>query len=250
MKIVLMGAPGCGKGTQSPILVEKYNICHLSTGDMLREAVIQKTENGIRAKHAMETGQLVTDDIVFGIVKDAMKKPECEKGYIIDGLPRTLEQAKKMDEAGIEVDKVLHFDVPDDVIIARTSGRWIHRQSGRSYHEMFHPPKVSGKDDITGEDLMQRADDKKEVVVRRLEVYHKEVNPIKAYYNARGIFAAIDGNKPKDVVSNYVTQALYSLTTKFAPINLATPVVVVGTPAPIFNTPAPTPTATLTPAQK
>lgn len=247
MKIVLMGAPGCGKGTQSPLLVEKYNICHLSTGDMLRDAVMRQTENGIRAKQAMETGQLVTDDIVFGIVKDAMKKPECEKGYIIDGLPRTLEQAKKMDEAGIEVDKVLHFDVPDDVIIARTSGRWIHRQSGRSYHEMFHPPKVSGKDDITGEDLMQRADDKKEVVVRRLEVYHKEVNPIKEYYTARGIFAAIDGNQAKETVSNYVTQALYNVTSRFIPTNLVTPAVVVAAPTPVVVVSTPAPAA---PAQK
>lgn len=239
-----MGAPGCGKGTQSPILVEKYNICHLSTGDMLRDAVSRQTENGIRAKQAMETGQLVTDDIVFGIVKDAMKKPECEKGYIIDGLPRTLEQAKKMDEAGIEVDKVLHFDVPDDVIIARTSGRWIHRQSGRSYHEMFHPPKVAGKDDITGEDLMQRADDKKEVVVRRLEVYHKEVGPIKEYYDARGIFAAINGNQVKEAVSNCVAQALANVTSKFIPNNLVTP----AAPTPVAV--APTTTPAPTPAQK
>ena len=144
MKIVVMGAPGCGKGTQCPAMTERYNVCHLSTGDMLRAAVAAGTDNGKRAKAAMDSGSLVTDDIVFGIVKDAMQAPECQEGYIIDGLPRTLTQAKKMEASGIAVDKVISFEVPDEVIVKRTAGRWIHRQSGRSYHTIFNPPKVAG----------------------------------------------------------------------------------------------------------
>ena len=208
MKIILMGAPGCGKGTQSPMLKEKYGICHLSSGDMLREAVAAKTPNGVIAKAAMDNGQLVSDDIVFGIFKDSMQKPECAKGYIIDGVPRTLAQAKRMDELNIDADKVIAFDVPDDVIVERTSGRWIHRASGRSYHEKFAPPKVAGIDDATGEALMQRNDDKKEVVVKRLAVYHKEVNPIKEYYRQKGIFHAIDGNRNIDAVKATVAGIL------------------------------------------
>ncbi len=200
MKIVLMGAPGCGKDTQSPFLVEQYNICHLSTGDMLRDAVQKKTPNGLKAKEAMDTGALVTDDIVFGILKDGMAKPECKNGYIIDGLPRTLGQAKRMEDSGIAVDKVVHFDVPDDVIVARTSGRWIHRASGRTYHTIFAPPKVAEKDDATGEPLIQRPDDRKEVVVKRLQVYHNEVDPIKDYYTAKGVFAAVNGNRKMEHV--------------------------------------------------
>eukprot|EP01084_Bolivina_argentea_P113457 202186_1 len=203
-----MGAPGCGKGTQSPMLKEKYGICHLSSGDMLREAVANKTANGIKAKAAMDGGQLVSDDIVFGIFKDSIKQPDCAKGYIIDGVPRTLGQAKRMEELGITADKVLHFDVPDDVIVERTSGRWIHRASGRSYHERFAPPKVHAVDDATGDALMQRNDDKKDVVVKRLEVYHKEVTPIKEYYAAKGIFESIDGNRKIDSVKTTVSGIL------------------------------------------
>ena len=216
MKIVLMGAPGCGKGTQSPYLVEKYHICHLSTGDMLRDAVQKKTENGLKAKAAMDSGALVTDDIVFGILKDGMAKPECKNGYIIDGLPRTLGQAKRMEESGIKVDKVIHFDVPDDVIVERTSGRWIHRASGRTYHTIFRPPQKAGHDDQTGEELIQRPDDRKEVVVKRLEVYHKEVNPIKDFYTHTGIFAAIDGNRKMDEVRKSLASILDPLFKKLS----------------------------------
>ncbi|CUE70249.1 adenylate kinase, putative [Bodo saltans] len=183
-------------------------ICHLSTGDMLREAVANKTENGLRAKAAMDSGALVTDDIVFGIVKDAMKAPECSKGYIIDGLPRTLEQARRMEETGIKSDKVVSFDVPDEVIIERTSGRWIHRASGRTYHSTFAPPKTHAVDDLTGEPLMQRPDDRKEVVVKRLELYHREVNPIKDFYRSMGIFSSIDGNRPMQAVRETLASIL------------------------------------------
>lgn len=208
MKIVLLGAPGCGKGTQSPIIKEKYGICHLSTGDMLREAVAAKTANGLRAKDAMDNGRLVTDDIVFGIVKDALVKPECKKGYIIDGLPRTLTQAKAMTDMGIEVDKTLHFQVPDDVILERTSGRWLHRPSGRTYHEKFAPPKVPFTDDVTGEPLTQRPDDKREVCAKRLVIYHKEVDPIADYYKKAGVYTSIDGNRPAAEVRASVLEAL------------------------------------------
>lgn len=200
MKIVIMGAPGCGKGTQSPALTERYNICHLSTGDLLRAAVADGTPNGLKAKSAMDNGQLVTDDIVFGIVQDNMGKPECKNGYIIDGLPRTLEQAKKMEAMGINVDKAISFEVPDEVIIERTSGRWIHRASGRTYHTVFAPPKVVGKDDVTGEALMQRNDDKKEVVTKRLQVFHKEVGPIHDFYRNQGKLMVIDGNRKMEQV--------------------------------------------------
>uniref|UniRef100_A0A6U4Y006 Adenylate kinase active site lid domain-containing protein n=1 Tax=Neobodo designis TaxID=312471 RepID=A0A6U4Y006_NEODS len=208
MKIVVMGAPGCGKGTQCPAMVERYNVCHLSTGDMLRAAVAAETENGKRAKAAMDSGALVTDDIVFGIVKDAMQAPECKEGYIIDGLPRTLTQAKKMEQSGIAVDKVISFEVPDEVIIKRTSGRWIHRQSGRSYHTIYNPPKVAGKDDQTGEDLMQRADDKEEVVRKRLVTFHQEVGPIHEYYKSQGKLSVIDGHREMMAVRSTIFSLL------------------------------------------
>ena len=202
MKLILMGAPGCGKGTQSPKLVERYNICHLSTGDLLRAAVAAETPSGKMAKSAMDEGRLVTDDIVFGVIKEGMAKDEkCKNGYIIDGLPRTLEQAEKMDAAGLTADKVISFDVPDDVIIKRTSGRWIHRASGRTYHTEFHPPKSPGIDDVTGEPLMQRNDDKAEVVQKRLVIFHDVVNKIKDYYAKQHALVSIDGNRPAADVS-------------------------------------------------
>jgi adenylate kinase len=196
MKLVLLGAPGSGKGTQAPPLTERYGICHLSTGDLLRAAVANKTPEGIMAKQAMDEGRLVTDDIVFGVLRAEMKKPSCKDGYVIDGIPRTLAQAQEMEKTGIEVQKAVAFDVPDDVIIARTSGRWIHRASGRTYHTIFHPPKVTGKDDVTGEDLMQRADDKAEVVTKRLVIYHRESTPIEEYYAAQGKLEVINANRP------------------------------------------------------
>ena len=217
MKIVVMGAPGSGKGTQSPIMKERYGICHLSSGDMLREAVASKTPNGLKAKAAMDAGQLVTDDIVFGIIQDGMKKPECAKGYIIDGLPRTIGQAQRMYDLGIRPDKVLLFEVPDAVIIERTSGRWIHRSSGRTYHDKFAPPKKSGFDDITNEPLIQRADDKKDIVTKRLALYHKELAPIAEFYKGQGVFEALDGNRQIMQVKESVTKALDPLQKTAAP---------------------------------
>ncbi|KAF5221681.1 putative adenylate kinase [Trypanosoma cruzi] len=208
MKFVLMGAPGCGKGTQSPFITERYGVCHLSTGDMLRDAVAKQTTYGKKLKAVMNTGALVSDDLVFGILKEGIARPECKYGYVLDGYPRTLRQAQLMEEAGEKVDKVILFDAPDDVIVARTSGRWMHRASGRTYHEMFRPPKVHGKDDVTGEPLIQRADDRKEVVEKRLEAYRKETEPLINYYMRKGLFERIDADRSVEAVRQSVMSIL------------------------------------------
>ncbi|RNF22790.1 adenylate kinase [Trypanosoma conorhini] len=208
MKFVLMGAPGCGKGTQSPFITQRYGVCHLSTGDMLRDAVAKQTSYGMKAKATMDAGGLVSDDIVFGILKESIAKPECKYGYVVDGYPRTLRQAELMEEAGEKVDKVILFDAPDDVIVARTSGRWMHRPSGRTYHELFLPPKVQGRDDVTGEPLTQRPDDSKEVVKKRLETYHKENEPLITHYKEQGVFEHLDANRPVEAVRKSVMAIL------------------------------------------
>ncbi|RHW69850.1 adenylate kinase [Trypanosoma brucei equiperdum] len=200
MKVIFLGPPGCGKGTQSPFVAKRYDICHLSTGDMLREAVEKKTEYGLKAKSVMDVGGLVSDDIVFGIVKESIKQPRCKNGYLLDGYPRTLRQAEMMEEAGEKVNKVIHFDAPDDVIISRVSGRWLHRASGRIYHEVFCPPKVRGLDDVTSEPLIQRPDDRKEVVEKRLVGYHRQTKPLIDYYRARGVLATLDATQSVNVV--------------------------------------------------
>ena len=208
MKIVLMGAPGCGKGTQSPYVQERYGLCHLSTGDMLRDAVTRKTANGLLAKDAMDAGKLVSDDIVFGIVKDSIKNPECRYGYILDGFPRTLKQAQMMENAGEKVDKVIEFNVPDDVILERTSGRWIHKASGRTYHEVFRPPQNPGKDDVTGEPLYQRHDDRREVCEKRLDIYKQETQPLSDYYNKSGVYSMINADRTVDEVRKSIAALL------------------------------------------
>ncbi|CAC9535714.1 adenylate kinase [Leishmania donovani] len=208
MKIVLMGAPGCGKGTQSPYIQDRYGLCHLSTGDMLRDAVARKTANGKLAKDAMDSGKLVSDDIVFGIVKDSIKNPECRYGYILDGYPRTLKQAQMMEDAGEKIDKVIEFSVPDEVILERTSGRWIHKPSGRTYHEVFRPPKTPGKDDITGEDLYQRPDDRREVCEKRLDIYKNETRPLADYFIKEGVYSMINANQTIDEVRKAIAALL------------------------------------------
>ncbi|KAG6410603.1 hypothetical protein SASPL_128665 [Salvia splendens] len=174
--------PGSGKGTQSPIVKDEYCLCHLATGDMLRAAVTAKTPLGIKAKEAMEKGELVSDDLVIGIIDDALKKPSCQKGFILDGFPRTVVQAKKLDEMlarrGVKVDKVLNFAIDDAILEERITGRWIHPSSGRSYHTKFAPPKVPGVDDVTGESLIQRKDDTAAVLKSRLEAFHKQTKPL------------------------------------------------------------------------
>jgi len=182
MRIILLGAPGAGKGTQAQFLTKKFNIPQISTGDMLRAAIKAGTEMGKLAKAAMDAGQLVTDEIIIGLVKDRIAQDDCKNGYLLDGFPRTLPQADAVTQAGIEIDAVIEIDVADDVIVKRMSGRRAHLASGRTYHIDYNPPKVEGKDDVTGEDLVQRDDDKEEVVLERLKVYHELTQPLIGYY--------------------------------------------------------------------
>ena len=183
MRLILLGAPGAGKGTQAAYICQKYGIPQISTGDMLRAAVKAGTPLGLEAKKIMDAGGLVRDDIIIGLVKDRLKEPDCQKGYMFDGFPRTIPQADAMKEAGVAIDYVLEIDVPDDEIVVRMSGRRVHVASGRTYHVRFNPPKVAGKDDATGEDLIQRDDDREETVKKRLEVYHSQTKALVDYYS-------------------------------------------------------------------
>ncbi|MBA5607559.1 adenylate kinase [Duganella sp. FT3S] len=183
MRLILLGAPGAGKGTQANFIKEKYNIPQISTGDMLRAAIKAGTEMGLAAKKVMDAGGLVSDDIIIGLVKDRLKEADCANGYLFDGFPRTIAQADAMKDAGVAVDYVLEIDVPDDMIVERMSGRRSHPGSGRVYHVKFNPPKVEGKDDVTGEELVQRDDDKVETVQKRLDVYHNQTEVLLGYYN-------------------------------------------------------------------
>lgn len=183
MRLILLGAPGAGKGTQANYIKEKFNIPQISTGDMLRAAVKAGTALGLEAKKVMDAGGLVSDDIIIGLVKDRLKQPDCANGYLFDGFPRTIPQADAMKEAGVAIDYVLEIDVPDEAIVERMSGRRVHQPSGRTYHVTFNPPKVAGKDDVTGEDLIQRDDDKEETVKKRLAVYHDQTEVLVDYYN-------------------------------------------------------------------
>jgi adenylate kinase len=183
MRLILLGAPGAGKGTQAQFICEKFAIPQISTGDMLRAAVKAGTELGIAAKKIMDAGGLVSDEIIIGLVKDRLTQPDCGKGYLFDGFPRTIPQAQAMKDAGVPIDYVLEIDVPFDAIIDRMSGRRVHPASGRTYHITFNPPKVEGKDDVTGEDLIQRDDDKEETVRKRLQVYNDQTRPLVEYYS-------------------------------------------------------------------
>ena len=183
MKIILLGAPGAGKGTQAAFLCQHYGIPQISTGDMLRAAVKAGTPLGLEAKKVMDAGQLVSDDIIIGLVKERITQPDCAKGFLFDGFPRTIPQAEAMKSAGVNIDFVLEIDVPDSSIIERMSGRRVHVASGRTYHVTFNPPKVADKDDATGEDLIQRDDDKEETVRKRLDVYHQQTRPLVDYYS-------------------------------------------------------------------
>ena len=183
MRLILLGAPGAGKGTQAAFIKEHFNIPQISTGDMLRAAVKAGTPMGLAAKKVMDAGGLVSDDIIIGLVKDRLKESDCASGYLFDGFPRTLPQADAMKDAGVLIDYVLEIDVPDSSIIERMSGRRVHTASGRTYHVSFNPPKVVGKDDVTGEELIQRDDDREETVKKRLEVYHGQTKLLVGYYN-------------------------------------------------------------------
>ena len=200
--VIFLGPPGAGKGTQGPKLGEEYCWCNLSTGDMLREAVSKGTPLGLKAKDIMNRGDLVPDDLIVGLIKDKMQVPECSRGFILDGFPRTMKQAEKLDEIltreGSQIDKVFKFNVRDELLEERITGRRIHKKSGRSYHLKYNPPKVEGKDDITGEDLMQRKDDTKETLVNRLKQYHTMTAPIAEYYSKMGRLIDIDAEKGID----------------------------------------------------
>ena len=182
MRIILLGGPGAGKGTQAQYITERYGIPQISTGDMLRAHVKAGTELGKAAKKIMDEGGLVSDDIIIGMVKERIKEPDCANGYLFDGFPRTIPQAQALKEAGIDIDAVVEIDVPDEEIIKRMSGRRVHPGSGRTYHVIYNPPKVEGKDDVTGEDLIQRDDDQEETVRARLKVYHEQTEPLVNFY--------------------------------------------------------------------
>jgi adenylate kinase len=204
--MILLGAPGAGKGTQAKFLTEAYGIPQISTGDMLRSAVKAGTEIGLKAKSVMDSGSLVTDDIIIALVKERITQDDCTGGFLFDGFPRTIPQAEAMRDAGVSIDVVLEIDVPDDEIVKRLSGRRVHLDSGRVYHVDFNPPKKAGADDVTGEALVQREDDKEETVRKRLSVYHEQTEPLVSFYSemekaSRTVrYIKIDGTRPINTI--------------------------------------------------
>jgi len=184
MKLILLGAPGAGKGTQANYIKEKFGIPQISTGDMLRAAIKAGTPLGLAAKKVMDAGNLISDDIIINLVKERIKEADCAKGFLFDGFPRTIPQAQAMKDAGIKIDYVVEIDVADKEVVQRMSGRRVHPASGRTYHVVFNPPKVADKDDVTGEPLVQRPDDVEETVIKRLNVYHEQTQPLVEYYTA------------------------------------------------------------------
>ena len=216
MRLILLGPPGAGKGTQANFIREKYGIPQISTGDMLRAAVKAGTPLGVAAKKVMDAGHLVSDDIIIGLVQDRLQQPDCARGYLFDGFPRTIPQAEALKRAGVPIDHVLEIDVPDDEIVARMGGRRVHPASGRSYHVKFNPPQRDGRDDVTGEPLIQRDDDREETVKKRLEVYRAQTRPLVDYYGhwaASGEAAApryrkISGLGPVEEIRRRVFTAL------------------------------------------
>ena len=210
--IILLGPPGCGKGTQSQKLIREFGFVQLSTGDMLRAAISKGTEIGMQAKSIIDKGELVSDKIVIGIVRDRIFSTECECGYMLDGFPRTLAQAEKLDQilsdSNQKIDVVLRLCVPDDMAIRRIAGRRFHITSGRSYNIEFNPPKIEGRDDITSEKLVQREDDKEEIVQSRLNTYHELTEPLVKYYQKQGILKAIDGTGSPENIYSEIIQTL------------------------------------------
>ena len=184
MRAILLGGPGAGKGTQANYIKERYNIPQISTGDMLRAAVKEGTALGVEAKKVMESGGLVSDEIILGLVKERIQQDDCANGFLFDGFPRTLAQAEALKSQGVNIDSVIEIDVDDEEIIKRMSGRRVHLESGRTYHVIYNPPKVEGKDDETGEELIQREDDQEETVRERLRVYHEQTEPLIKYYSS------------------------------------------------------------------
>ncbi len=185
MRIILLGAPGAGKGTQAQFITEKFGIPQISTGDMLRAAVKAKSELGMQVEQVMASGGLVTDEIIIALVKERIKQDDCAAGFLFDGFPRTIPQAEAMVDAGVDIDVVLEIDVADDEIVKRLGGRRVHLDSGRVYHVEYNPPKEEGKDDVTGEDLIQRADDSEDTIRNRLSLYHEQTKPLVDFYQER-----------------------------------------------------------------
>ena len=206
MRIILLGAPGAGKGTQAQFIMEQYGVPQISTGDMLRAAIKAQTPLGLEAKSVMDAGQLISDEIIIGLVKERVAQDDCSKGFLLDGFPRTIPQADALKEVGIEIDFVLEFDVPDEEIIKRMAGRRVHSGSGRTYHITYNPPKVEGKDDVTGDDLSIRPDDEESTVRKRLGIYHEQTAPLISYYGKEAEagntqYAKMDGTQDVAVIS-------------------------------------------------
>jgi len=197
MRVILLGAPGAGKGTQANLIKEKFGIPQISTGDMLRAAVKAGSPLGVAAKKIMDAGGLVSDDIIINLVKERIKDADCANGFLFDGFPRTIPQAQAMKDVDIRIDYVVEIDVADSEIVQRMSGRRVHMASGRTYHISFNPPKEAGKDDLTGEELVQRPDDTEETVIKRLNVYHEQTKPLVAYYTTWS--SSGEANAPKVV---------------------------------------------------
>ncbi|MEE1672483.1 adenylate kinase [Agarivorans aestuarii] len=213
MRIILLGAPGAGKGTQAQFIMERYGIPQISTGDMLRAAVKAGTALGIKAKEVMDAGQLVSDELIIGLVKERILEDDCEKGFLLDGFPRTIPQADAMKEAGIKIDAVLEFDVADEEIVKRMSGRRVHPGSGRVYHIVYNPPKVEGIDDVSGEDLVIRPDDEESIVRDRLAIYHEQTKPLVSYYGkeaeaGNSKYFKLDGTQSVEAISNQLVELL------------------------------------------
>jgi len=217
MNVILLGPPGAGKGTQAAHICEKFNIPQISTGDMLRAVVIAGTEIGLEAKKVIDAGGLVSDDIIIALVKERIQLPDCKNGYLLDGFPRTIAQADSLKTQGINIDYVVEVQVPDEDIVIRMSGRRVHLDSGKTYHIDFNPPIVQNKDDLTGEDLIQRVDDKEDIVRDRLSIYHQQTQPLVNYYsddaleeNSGTKFHAISGVGTLDEVKTRINAALES----------------------------------------
>ena len=213
MRIILLGAPGAGKGTQAQFLMQEFGIPQISTGDMLRAAIKAGTPLGLEAKKVIDAGQLVSDEIIIGLVKERIAQEDCAKGFLLDGFPRTIPQADAMVESNIDIDFVLEFDVPDQVIVERMSGRRVHTASGRVYHIVYNPPKVEGKDDETGEDLVIRADDEAATVKKRLDIYHEQTEPLVTYYQnlagqGKTKYHKLDGTQAVEAVSAQLKELL------------------------------------------
>jgi len=214
MKIILLGPPGAGKGTQAESICQRYDIPHISTGNMLREAIDAGTKLGLEAKSLMDAGILVSDEVIVGLVEERISSPDCSMGFLFDGFPRTIPQAEALVQRGIAIDAVVEIDVPDDDIINRMSGRRMHPASGRNYHIIFNPPKVEGKDDTTGEDLIQREDDKPDTVRDRLKVYQDQTSPLIEFYSSLSSSGPLNYIKvtgtstPKEVSENIFQQLI------------------------------------------